>query len=116
MYDAFISYRRSDGSRVARWLRRELESFRPPRALRDRFGRKLAIYLDTAYERGTSDFYEQSILPALLNSRYLIVIATPEAVGLSAGSDDWIAREIADFSSGPNANEYHRRAGRRRVR
>ena len=116
MYDAFISCRRSDGSRVAPWLRRELESFRPPRALRDRYGRKLAIYLDTAYERGTSDFYEQSILPALLNSRYLIVIATPEAVGLSAGSDDWIAREIADFSSGPNANEYHRRAGRRRVR
>jgi hypothetical protein len=36
--------------------------------LRDRFGRKLAIYLDTAYERGTSDFYEQNIRPALPQS------------------------------------------------
>jgi tetratricopeptide (TPR) repeat protein len=103
MYDAFISYRRSDGAPVARWLRRELQGFRPPRALRGRFGHKLAIYLDTAYERGASDFYEQSIRPALLSSRYLIVIATPNAVRLAANVDDWIAREIAEFSAGPNA-------------
>ncbi len=54
-YDAFISYRRSDGTAVARWLRRELEGYRPPRSMRERFGRKLKIYLDTAYERGVSD-------------------------------------------------------------
>src|SRR5262249_55147579 len=48
-------------------------------------------------------FYEQSIRPALLSSRYLIVIATPEAVRLSASPDDWIAREVSDFSSGHNA-------------
>jgi len=101
-YDAFISYRRSDGSAVARWLRRQLEGFKLPKPLRKKFGRKLRLYLDTAYERGTSDFYENSIKPALLASRYLIVVATPHAKLRKAGVEDWIQREIADFSAGPN--------------
>ena len=99
-YDAFISYRRSDGSKVAHWLRRELESFRAPRSLRSRFDRRLRVYLDTAYERGTSDFYESSIRPALLASRWLVVIATPDAVARPAGTEDWMRREVADFSGG----------------
>ncbi len=101
-YDAFISYRRSDGGSAARWLRRELERFRAPKrlvALRDR---RIRIYLDTAYERGTSDFYQGTIRPALLASRHLIVVATPAAVRRSGGAEDWIAREIDDFCSGPN--------------
>jgi tetratricopeptide (TPR) repeat protein len=101
-YDAFISYRRSDGSTVARWLRRELEGYRAPHSMRKRFGRKLRIYLDTAYERGASDFYEQNIKPVLLSSSYLIVVATPDAVRRGDETNDWIAREIADFSAGPN--------------
>ncbi len=101
-YDAFISYRRSDGAQVAHWLRRELESFRLPRALRAAHPGKLRIYLDTAYERGTSDFYEQSIRPALLQSRYLLVLATPDAVLRATGAEDWIQREVADFTAGPN--------------
>ena len=101
-YDAFISYRRSDGAAVARWLRRALESYRPPRALRDRFSRKLRVYLDTAYERGTSDFYEHNIKPALLASRYLVVVATPAAVRRTGGADDWMHREVTDFAQGPN--------------
>ena len=101
-FDAFISYRRSDGGHVARWLRRELEGFRLPRALRKVLDRKLRIYLDTAYERGTSDFYEQSIKPALLASRFLVVVATPDAVKRAGGAEDWIQREVVDFTAGPN--------------
>jgi hypothetical protein len=102
VYDAFISYRRSDGGKTARWLRRELQAFRPPRALRDRLPQRLRIYLDAAYERGATDFFENSIRPALLSSRFLIVIATPDAVVRSNGQDDWMAREIDEFSRGPN--------------
>ena len=101
-YDAFISYRRSDGSQVAHWLRRELQRFRMPRSLRSTFDRKLRIYLDVAYERGTSDFYEQSIRPALLASRSLLVLATPDAIRRPGGAEDWMQREIADFAGGPN--------------
>ena len=100
--DAFISYRRSDGSKAARWLRRELEHFRAPKRLARLHDRRLRVYLDTAYERGTSDFYAGTIRPALLASRYLIVVATPDAVRRPADSDDWIVREIEDFAAGPN--------------
>jgi hypothetical protein len=102
IYDAFISYRRSDGGRTARWLRRELQGFRPPRTLRNRLPQRLRIYLDAAYERGATDFFENTIRPALLASRFLIVVATPDAVLRPNGEDDWIAREIGEFSHGPN--------------
>lgn len=100
-YDAFISYRRSDGSRTAQWLRKELESYRPPKKLQMAAGKRLRIYLDTAYERGTEDFYEQSIRPALLAAHYLIVIATPDAVARPQGTSDWIQREVHDFAETP---------------
>lgn len=96
-YDAFISYRRSDGAGIANWLRRELENFSLPKNLRQRFGRKLKVYIDTTYERGTSDFYEQTIRPALLNSRYLLVVATPDATKRADDAEDWIRREVCDF-------------------
>jgi hypothetical protein len=103
-YDAFISYRRSDGNTVARWLRRELEGFRVPKSLRKTFGRRLRVYLDTAYERGTSDFYEQNIKPALTSSSFLLVVATPDAMRRPDGAEDWIEREVRDFAAGPNGS------------
>lgn len=103
-YDAFISYRRLDGTRTALWLRRELESFRLPAALQEGRRAKLRVYLDTAYERGTSDFFANSIRPALLGSRHLIVLATPGAVQRKAGTTDWIAREISEFLAGPRGD------------
>jgi hypothetical protein len=102
LYDAFISYRRSDGRATARWLRRQLEAFRPPRALRDRLPRQFRVYLDTAYERGAIDFFDNTIRPALLASRFLIVVATPDAVLRPSGQDDWIKRETDEFTRGPN--------------
>ena len=104
VYDAFISYRRSDGGTVARWLRRELQGLRLPQALRADYGRRLNIYLDTAYELATVDFYVETIRPALLSSRFLIVVATPDAAERRA-EVDWMDREIGDFlaaSSGRN--------------
>jgi hypothetical protein len=102
IYDAFVSYRRSDGERTAHWIRRELQAFRPPRTLRDRLPQQLRIYLDVAYEQGSTDFFENTIRPALLASRFLIVVATPDAVLRANGQDDWIAREIDEFSRGPS--------------
>ena len=102
-YDAFISYRRSDGSKVAHWLRSALQTFRPPKRLRQRYPRPLRIYLDTAYERGTADFYNNTIKPALLDSRWLIIVATPDAVLRTSVSADWIMNEVTDFSAGPHA-------------
>jgi hypothetical protein len=55
------------------------------------------------YERATNDFYERVIRPALLQSRYLIVVVTPEAVDRGPETVDWIRREINDFEAGPNA-------------
>lgn len=101
-FDAFISYRRSDGSAVAHWLRRELQAFRVPDKLRERHGRPLKVYLDTAFERGTADFFEGTIKPNLLASRWLLVLATPDARLRSAGSEDWIQREVEVFAGGPN--------------
>ena len=115
LYDAFISYRRSDGGATARWLRRQLEAFRPRRALRDRLPRQLRVYMDTAYERGATDFFDNTIRPALLASHFLIVVATPDAVLRPSGQDDWIKREIDEFTQGPNG-ENTARARRRRLR
>jgi hypothetical protein len=86
-YDAFISYRRSDGTAVARWLRRALVGYRLPRALRSRHADELRVYLDTVHERATSDFYERSIKPALQSSRFLIAPVRHSIGGHADGKD-----------------------------
>lgn len=101
-YDAFISYRRSDGTRAARRLRQLLKSYRLPKSVKNSRTGRLRVFLDTVYERGASDFYERTIYPALKASRYLLIVATPDAVRRAKG-EDWIAREIADFSASDNA-------------
>jgi tetratricopeptide (TPR) repeat protein len=103
-YDAFISYRRSDGTAVARWLRRALVGYRLPPALRSRHAGSLRVYLDTVYERATSDFYERNIKPALQSSRFLIVVATPDAMRRPQDVEDWIEREIRDFTRGQDGS------------
>ncbi len=101
-FDAFISYRRSDAASFARRLRRALRDFPIPMELR---GSKtpFKIYLDTMYERATKDFYELVTRPALLSSRNLIVVATPQSVDRGANKPDWIRQEVIDFENGPNA-------------
>src|SRR4051794_4129690 len=94
-YDAFISYRRADGRRYAVALRRALLDFRFPRGFDDAPRRRLAVYLDTIYERATNDFFEETIQPALRTSAHLIVVRTPRAIQARAdGQPNWVEREI----------------------
>ena len=86
-YDLFISYRRRDASRLAKYLRQRLQSIKIPNEVidklpeesRDRAKQGLRVYLDVAYERAAEDFLLQKILPALNASRRMAVISTPAA-------------------------------------
>jgi WD40 repeat protein len=101
LYDAFISYRRSDGASVANWLRRRLQDYTLPPAIAD--GRKkLRIYLDTAFERANEDFWANNIEPALRASRYMVVVATPDTLLRRAGGQNWVEREIDLFLNLPH--------------
>lgn len=79
LYDAFISYRRSDGTNIATWLRRRLQDYRLPPSLSAQ-RKKLRVYLDTAFERANEDFWTHNIEPALKSSCNLIVIASPDTL------------------------------------
>jgi hypothetical protein len=98
-YDAFISYRRSDGTAAARWLRNRLQTFSLPKPLRGESPKKLKVYLDTVYERATEDFFEKNIEPALTQSRFLIVVSTPDALRPRPdGTPNWVHREVETFA------------------
>jgi hypothetical protein len=94
LYDAFISYRRSDGAAIAAWLRRRLQDYTLPSKIAA--GRnKLRVYLDTAFERANEDFWANNIEPALRASRYLVVVATPDTLRPRAdGEQNWVERGI----------------------
>lgn len=101
-YDAFICYRRADGSGHARALRRALLDFRFPGDYPDVPVRPLNIYLDRIYERATNDFFERTIKPALAQSAHLIVVRTPAALlPRSDGQPNWVEREIEYFRGLP---------------
>jgi hypothetical protein len=105
-FDAFVSYRRSDGTRAARRLRRRLRDFRLPTSIRrSRPTRSLSIYLDTIYERAEPDFFEETIKPALRASKHLIVVQTPNASKRRTdGRPNWVEREIEFFRTLPQRN------------
>lgn len=105
-YKAFISYRRSDASLVARWLRTRLLAFHPPvdlidllpAAARASFESRASFFLDTTYEIANDDFWKQNIEPALRDSEFLIVVSSPAALrARDDGSENWVSREIAAF-------------------
>ena len=98
-WDVFISYRRSDGTKVAQWIRNQLLSYKLPKPLRKEQQKKLEPYIDTAYERATEDFFVNSILPALEQSRFLIVVSTPNSLKpKDDGTPNWVVREIDAFN------------------
>jgi hypothetical protein len=98
-YDAFVSYRRSDGAPFAHRLRHRLQDYTLPRGFKTR---ALRIYVDSVYEQATADFFENTIQPALAASKYLIVIQTPGAAApRQDGSENWVAAEIRYFRSLP---------------
>lgn len=101
-YDAFISYRRSDGAAVARWLRQRLLQYRPPQPLSKDYSANLRVYLDTIYERATDDFFENNIKPSLAESKHLILVCTPSAFTRRPdGGPSWVERELEYFMSLP---------------
>lgn len=116
-YDAFISYRRSDASPIAHWIRNRLLKYKLPdeilpklsvKAL-DLHKRRPRVFIDRAYEKANEDFLTSKIFPALDASARMIVISTPsvfdnirEADGTEA--PNWLVREIDYFVSKPNTN------------
>jgi hypothetical protein len=98
-YDVFISYRRSDGSKAANKLHRMLSRYKLPKSLRKaRNKRRLKVYLDKIYEKGTNDFFGSNIEPALKASKYLVIVTTPNTLKPRAdGQPNWVEREIDTF-------------------
>lgn len=100
-YFAFISYSHED-LRAARFIQGELEHFRHAnlkvreelRPSDANFVRE--IYLDRTGLSGRSVGFEKELEKALAESRYLIVICSPEAVSKKDGRD-WIQWEIETF-------------------
>lgn len=106
-FDAFVSYRRSDGARVARRLRRALLDYRLPSEIRVD-GRVLSVYFDRIYERATDDFFEKTLKPALSRSRHLILVVTPDALApRSDGAPNWVEREVEHFLGLPQHEQIH---------
>lgn len=97
-FDVFLSYRRNDGSLFATWLFRRLTKFRLPRGVADQPPRGLRVFRDTAYERATSDYWTQKILPALRTSRFFLVVVTRSSeVAHVDGSPNGLMEELQEF-------------------
>ncbi|MEY9234077.1 hypothetical protein ABIF68_002524 [Bradyrhizobium japonicum] len=109
-YDAFVSYRRRDATRLAQWIRNRLQRFRlPPEILselphdkQELHSRRPRIWLDTSYEKSSDDFLLKKVFPALDGSARLIVVSTPAALENINGEDgtardNWLVREIDHF-------------------
>jgi WD40 repeat protein len=120
-YDAFLSYRRRDATRLARWIRRRLQRFRiPPEILRELSSERRElhnqtprIWLDTSYEKSSDDFLVKKIFPALDSSARLIVILTPAALEHIYGKDgevheNWLVREVDHFLGSVAADQASR--------
>ena len=97
-YDAFISYRHIPSDmHIAETLHKALETYRTPSYLVKRgvAARLKKVFRDKE-ELPTSSDLGQDIEEALIASKYLIVICSPEAV-----QSQWVLREVEFFG------EYH---------
>jgi WD40 repeat protein len=120
-YEAFVSYRRRDATRLAQWIRNKLQRFRlPPEILRELprekqelHSRRPRIWLDTSYEKSSDDFLLKKVFPALDRSARLIVVSTPAALENITGrdgrpQDNWLVREVDHFLGEARADETDR--------
>lgn len=109
-FDAFISYRRKEATKLARWIQRRLQTYQLPPEVLTKLNpdkQKLhlrwpKVFLDLAYEKPASDFLAHKIFPALDNAQRLILISTPSAsapIQDSQGNqaDNWLVQEIDRF-------------------
>ena len=95
-YDAFISYRHIPrDSRIAEKLHKSLETYRTPSYLVKRgFPARLKKVFRDRDELPTSSDLNQDIEDALLKSKFLIVVCSPEAA-----KSKWVLREIEIFGA-----------------
>jgi tetratricopeptide (TPR) repeat protein len=105
-YKAFISYSHAD-EKWAKWLHRQLESFRTPHQLKSRDGDALApdrlnpIFRDRDELEASYDLSE-SVSAALDQSEHLIVICSPAAV-----QSHWVDREIQAYKQLGRSKHIH---------
>lgn len=92
-YEAFISYRHAPAdSEAAKRVQRVLEGFRIPRALRRDGRRSLGKLFRDSDELPASSSLTEEISRALRDSRFLIVICSPDTP-----SSTWVNLEIDQF-------------------
>lgn len=103
-YWAFISYSSKD-RRWGEWLRRRLENYRIPKDIRGQRltdGAVLSKYLRPIFrdrdELPSSDNLGEKIQIALKNSRYLVVLCSP-----NSARSRWVNKEITDFQAMGNS-------------
>jgi len=94
-YKAFISYSHAD-RKLARWLHRKLESFRPPGAMRSSPAPLNPVFRDED-ELGAAPDLSERIRRALEASDNLIVIASP-----AAAASAWVDAEVRAFKATGN--------------
>lgn len=93
-YDAFISYRHTDPDKKwAKWLHKELESFRTPNDLVAKgYPRKLEKVFRDEEEFAAASRLSAAIVDALSKSRFLIVVCSPRLA-----QSAWVKAEIEYF-------------------
>lgn len=92
-YFAFISYQRKD-EKLAEWLRRKLEGYHLPAKIK-RENRALPKALRPIFRDSlelSGGFLAQEIEKALNDSRYLIVVCSP-----NSAASPWVNKEIQSF-------------------
>lgn len=93
-YSAFISYRHSElDTMAAQKIHKELETFRIPKAIREKLGRKRIgrVFIDQEELPVGSDL-DDKIRQALEASEFLIIICSPRAK-----QSYWVCKEIETF-------------------
>ncbi|MEM7395093.1 MAG: toll/interleukin-1 receptor domain-containing protein, partial [Verrucomicrobiota bacterium] len=94
VFDAFISYKHAgEDAAVARWLHRNLESFRTPRSLTRKGvpGKLRKVFRDQEEQRASANLSER-IDGYLKQSEYLIVVCSTRSK-----ESEWVGKEIARF-------------------
>lgn len=94
-YRAFLSYSHAD-RKLARWLHRKLESYRPPQQLLlpDGQSRRLRPIFRDRDELPSAASLSEAVEAALGQSEWLIVICSPQAA-----QSPWVNEEIRVFRS-----------------
>jgi len=93
-YNAFISYSHSD-EKWAKWLHKALETYRIPKRVAEKYGltsRRLAPIFRDRDELATSSDLSRSIIEALQDSAFMVVVCSSAAV-----RSRWVNEEITRF-------------------